>query len=308
MSAVTVASSPKRHERRTFRQGTRGLLKTARVRQWIKNGLIFAAPFASGELLSGSVLRHSLITAAAFCLAASGTYFVNDAADVERDRLHPKKRFRPVATGVITPTEARIVGGAALCAGLGAAALVNPTTLLLVGLYVALTLSYSTWLKHIAVVDVVAVATGFLLRAIAGATAGPVNVNGPFLAVCAFGALFLVAGKREGERLALGEHAAEHRRTLSAYTEGFNSQILGLALTGTVLSYVTWAFNTDVSESGVPWLAISSIPFIIAMLRGVQLVIRGEGSDPEEFLLHDRGTQLAALGTAAILFFDLYIL
>ena len=286
----------------------RGLLRTARPGHWVKNGLVFAAPFAAGTIDNGPIALRTLATAASFCLAASGTYFVNDASDATRDRLHPTKKHRPVAAGQVSVLLARVVGSLLLGLGLAVALVVSVATFAVVGVYVVLTLSYSVWLKHVAVVDIVAVACGFLLRAIAGAVSARAPVSGPFLALASFGALFLVVGKREGERLELGVDAAEHRPSLAGYSTAFTAQLLSLSLTATVLSFASWAFNTGAAEPGVPWLDLSVIPFVIAMLRATQLVLLGGGAEPEDLILRDRGIQLAALATGVLLALGLYVL
>ena len=273
----------------------------------MKNGLVFAAPFAGGALDNAIVVRQSALTAVAFCLAASGTYFVNDAADAERDRVHPTKRARPIAAGEVSLPLARMAAVVLLAAGVFTAAFVSAATAGIIGVYVTLTLSYSMWLKHLAVVDIVCVASGFLLRAVGGAVAARVAVSGPFLAVASFGALFLVVGKREGERIELGASAPTHRSVLAAYTSAFTAQLLSLSLTATVLSFASWAFNTEAGEPGIPWLGLSVIPFVIAMLRATQLVLLGGGAEPEELILRDRGIQLSAVATAGLLAVGLYI-
>ena len=285
----------------------RSLIVTARPRQWIKNLLVLAAPFAGGALNHPVVLRDSGTTFLSFCAVASGNYFVNDAADAERDRHHPTKRRRPVASGDITTRLARVIGGFLLAAGIATSILVSVRTAGIIALYVLLTVSYSHWLKHVAVVDIVVVACGFLLRAIAGSVAAGVPVSGPFLAFASFGALFLVVGKREGERIGLGDAAVVHRPSIAAYSAAFTAQLLSLSLTATVLSFASWAFNTDAHTAGVPWLSLSVIPFVIAMLRATQLVLVGAGADPEELILRDRGTLVATVATAVFLSMGLYV-
>jgi len=282
------------------------LMRTARPRQWIKNSLVLAAPFAASSLSNSNIWARTLTATVAFCAAASGTYFLNDAADADRDRLHPTKRLRPVAAGLISTRSARAVACALLFGGVIIASMVNVATAAVLLMYVLLTMSYTTWLKHIAVVDIVAVASGFLLRAIGGAVAAQVPVTGSFLLLTSFGALFLVVGKREGERLELGDGAVSHRPSLAAYGGAFTAQLLSLALTATVLSYASWAFSTDAGDPGIPWIALSVVPFVLAMLRATQLVLAGAGADPEELFARDRGIQLAVLATAVLLTLALY--
>ena len=286
----------------------RGLVRTARPRQWVKNGLVFAAPFAASAMSDSGVVKRTCATAAAFCIVSSGTYFLNDVADVHRDRLHPTKCRRPIAAGVVPLSLAGIISAVLLLTGLAVALLVSAPTAVVLLIYVAVVVSYSTWLKHVPVIDIVAVAGGFLLRAISGAVAAGVAVSGPFLLLASFGAMFLVVGKREGERMELGDGAAAHRPSLAAYSLPFTAQLLSVSLTATVLSYASWAFNTDAGEPGVPWLALSVLPFVVAMLRATQLVLLGSGADPEELFLRDRGIQAAAAATGILLWLGLYLL
>jgi UbiA prenyltransferase family len=186
------------------------LIREARPKQWIKNLLVFAAPGAAGVLDNGPALWRTIVTFVALCLAASGTYFLNDVADVEADRQHPTKRNRPVAAGTIPLPLATAVGiGLLLGSLVVAASTARWQVALVVALYIALTLAYSVWLKHIAVVDIVTVATGFVLRAIAGAVAVDVPMSNWFLICISFGSLFIVTGKRYAELLEFGDDALQ---------------------------------------------------------------------------------------------------
>ena len=211
-----------------------------------------------------------------------------------------------MAAGIVPVPLAVAVGVVLLTSGLAVAFTLGPPMAAVVGLYVTLTICYSLVLKAIPVVDIAAVATGFLLRAIGGAVAVGVPVSGPFLLVASFAALFLVVGKRHGERSLLADGAVAHRPTLAAYTPEFTSQLISLSLAGTVISYAAWAFGLDAGEPGVPWVAVSVLPFTVGMMRATQLVLRGEGADPEA-LLADRGVLLAGVLTAALLIVGLYI-
>src|SRR5436305_5375093 len=176
------------------------IVRLLRPRQWAKNVLVFAAPGAAGVLDDPTQLGKTLVAFVAFCLAASGAYCLNDASDAEADRLHPKKRFRPVAAGAVSVTAARRLGVGLLVAGTLVSLLVGNFYLLAaVGAYLAVTTSYTIWLKHIAVIDLAAVASGFIIRALAGAAATRVAVSDWFLIVASFGSLFLVHGKRSAE-------------------------------------------------------------------------------------------------------------
>src|SRR3954469_8039125 len=195
-----------------------GLIRTARPKQWMKNVLVVAAPAAAGVLTQRSVILDTIVAFVAFSLAASGTYFLNDSLDVEADRRHAKKRFRPIAAGVVPVTTARIVGVILLAAGIGVSFLANWRLALVIGIYVTLTTTYSIWFKHVAVIDLGFVAAGFVLRLIAGAVAVDVRISVWFIVVGSFGSLFMIAGKRHAEHLELGVDRAGHRATLEDYS------------------------------------------------------------------------------------------
>ncbi|HEY5663944.1 MAG TPA: decaprenyl-phosphate phosphoribosyltransferase, partial [Ilumatobacter sp.] len=198
------------------------LLRTARPKQWLKNVLVFAAPGAAGVLDQPGSLAKAALVFVAFCLAASGTYFWNDVLDVESDRAHPTKRLRPIAAGEVTLATARVVGVALPLAALATAAATGRwQPVVVVAVYMAITLSYSAVWKHVAVLDLVAIASGFVLRAAAGAVAVDVPMSSWFVLVTTFGSLFVVTGKRYAEARELGVDAGVVRATLGEYSEGY---------------------------------------------------------------------------------------
>jgi decaprenyl-phosphate phosphoribosyltransferase len=273
------------------------LVREARPKQWIKNLLVFAAPGAAGVLDNGPALWRSIVTFAALCLAASGTYFLNDVADVEADRRHPTKRRRPVAAGTVPLPLATVVGVGLLVGSLVVAATTGRwQVVVVVAIYIALTLAYSAWLKHIAVVDIVTVATGFVLRAIAGAVAVDVPMSNWFLICISFGSLFIVTGKRYAELLEFGDNAADLRRSLDGYSVTYLRFVLGVAASVTLLSYCLWAFEkARVADTSWPMYQISIVPMATALLRYGLVLDRGHGGAPEEVFLSDRGLQGLAL-------------
>ncbi|HEY1282556.1 MAG TPA: decaprenyl-phosphate phosphoribosyltransferase [Acidimicrobiales bacterium] len=273
------------------------LVREARPRQWIKNLLVFAAPGAAGVLDNGSALWRTIVTFLALCLAASGTYFLNDVADVEADRRHPTKRQRPVAAGTVPLPLATIVGVGLLLGSLVVAASTGRwQVVVVVAIYIALTLAYSAWLKHIAVVDIVTVATGFVLRAIAGAVAVDVPMSNWFLICISFGSLFIVTGKRYAELLEFGDDAANLRPSLDSYTVTYLRFVLGVAASVTLLSYCLWAFEkARVADTSWPMYQLSIVPMATALLRYGLVLDRGHGGAPEEVFLSDRALQALAL-------------
>ncbi|MGH3946189.1 MAG: decaprenyl-phosphate phosphoribosyltransferase, partial [Pseudonocardiaceae bacterium] len=191
-----------------------GLVRTMRPRQWLKNVLVLAAPFAGGYLFELHVLTAVGIAFVAFSLAASGVYLVNDVNDVEADRAHPIKRNRPIAAGVVAPPLALAVAVLLFAGAIGVSFLASPDLALVTVVYIAVQISYCLWLKHQPVVDIAIVASGFLLRAIAGGAAAEIELSQWFLLVAAFGSLFMVAGKRYAEIRLAERTGAKIRKSL----------------------------------------------------------------------------------------------
>lgn len=276
------------------------LLRGLRPRQWAKNLLIFVAPAAAGVLgQSGDFLR-ALAAFGIFCAAASGVYLVNDVADVTADRRHPDKRHRPVASGALPVRVALSTSAVLVLAAVGAAwALGGWPMALVVGLYVGVSLTYTAWLKREPVVELAAVASGFVFRAIAGGVATHVPLSNWFLVVTSFGALFVVTGKRAAEHQRLGEDRAEHRGVLAHYTEGFLRSTLTLTAAVTVTAYCLWAFERTGLESHagrhLVWIQLTVVPVVIGILYVFQLIEGGEGGAPEELVFRDRKIQVLGL-------------
>lgn len=273
-----------------------GVLRLLRPKQWAKNVLVLAAPGAAGVLTEPAAILQTLVAFVAFCLAASGTYCLNDARDVAADRLHPTKRHRPIASGAVPVGLGHVLGIGLVVAGLLVSTLVGNWELPAVVLgYVALTTAYTLKLKHVAVVDLAAVAAGFVVRALAGAAATDVVVSEWFLIVASFGSLFMVAGKRSAE-LALGVDAADHRATLAAYSPQYLTYVRSVSSGVAMLSYCLWAFEkAEVAAVDFPWFQLSIIPFVLAILRYGLRLDAGEGGAPEDVVLEDRTLQLLGL-------------
>jgi decaprenyl-phosphate phosphoribosyltransferase len=274
---------------------TAALLRQTRPKQWVKNLLVFAAPGAGGVLDHGSSLWKAVVAFVAFCLASSGTYFWNDLLDAESDRNHPTKQHRPIASGAIPAGTGRLVGSLLLLAGIGLAATTRWQTALVVAGYVVLTSLYSTVLKHIAVVDLVAVAGGFVLRAVAGAVATDVAMSKWFLLTISFASLFIVAGKRYAELRDLGDDA-QTRSTLDDYSLGFLRIVLSVSCGAALVTYCIWAFDTrEAAGSTWPFYELSIIPMGTALLRYTLILEQGHGAAPEEIFAHDHVLQVLGL-------------
>ncbi len=270
----------------------RGLVRSARPWQWVKNVLVFAAPAAAGVLLQPRPLVRTFGAFSLFCLAASGVYFFNDIADVVEDRRHPRKRFRPIAAGIVPIPLAMVIALGLLSASVvgGWVALGSPFAAV-VGVYVALTIAYSLWLKHIAVVDLAGVAAGFVLRAIAGGVATGVAISSWFLIVASFGSLFMVAGKRHAEHADLGDNRVETRLVLAEYSLAYLRYVRFIASSVTIVAYCLWAFQ-EAAEGGGVWSELSIVPFVLGILRYALLLEAGHGEAPEEIVLSDRPLQV----------------
>ena len=286
---------------------TTALVRQARPKQWVKNLLVFAAPGAGGVLNDWSSLWRALVIFVAFCLASSGTYFWNDLLDAESDRNHPTKQHRPIASGAIPLGIGRLVGTVLLVAGIGLAATTRWQAALVVAGYVVLTSMYSAVLKHIAVVDLIAVAAGFVLRAIAGAVATDVQMSKWFSLTTSFASLFIVTGKRYAELRDLGEDA-QTRSTLDDYSLGFLRIVLSVSCGAAMVTYCIWAFDTrEAAGSTWPFYELSIIPMATALLRYTLILEQGHGAAPEEIFAHDRVLQVLGLIWIAVFGFGLYL-
>ncbi len=274
----------------------KALLRTARPKQWLKNILVFAAPGAAGVLDQPRDLLLTVITFVAFCAAASGIYFWNDIFDVESDRKHPTKRNRPIAAGELSIGAARVAGTVLPIVALALSALTGRwQTVAVIAVYIVLTVAYSIWLKHIAVVDMVTVAAGFVLRAAAGAVAVDVPMSRWFVLCIMFGSMFIVVGKRYAELRSVGEDAGT-RATLDTYTLGYLQMVLAVSLGGALISYCVWAFETsELSTADLPWYELSIVPMLTALFRYLLVLERGEGGAPEDVFTSDRVLQLLGL-------------
>jgi decaprenyl-phosphate phosphoribosyltransferase len=294
------------------------LLREARPKQWAKNVLVLAAPGAAGVLDDPDSLWRTLVAFVAFCLVSSGTYYWNDILDIEADRSHPTKRSRPIASGAVPLGVARVVGTALLVGGIALAAVASPMTALVLAIYVVITTVYSSFLKHVAVIDLVAVASGFVLRAIAGAVAADVEMSTWFLLTTSFGSLFIVTAKRYAELRELTgagpdevgprapgpEVVGDVRVTLEEYSFDFLRTVLSVTCGAALVSYCLWAFDTkELAGTTWPFYELSIVPMVTALLRYTLVVEQGHGSAPEEIFLQDRTLQI--LGVVWLVVFGL---
>ncbi len=263
------------------------VLRTSRPRQWPKNLLVFAAPVAGASRGRADGMAYALVAFGVFTLASCAVYFVNDVVDAERDRSHPRKRTRPVASGQLGARHALAVAVACVVlaeAGglvIGSAGLVATVTA-----YLALSFLYSFTLKHIPVLELTLVASGFVLRALGGAAAAKVPPSGWFVLVCSLGALLVAISKRYTELAGLGSTAAGHRPCLRRYTPGglrLAQRFVGVAM---IAAYLSWALL-----NGSPWAVdchlVSAVPLAAALLRFDWLTGRATMTRVEDLITRD---------------------
>jgi decaprenyl-phosphate phosphoribosyltransferase len=303
LQAITTAEETHAHVqapiqlRPSARPSAGVLLRACRPRQWSKNLLVLAAPCAAGVIDEPLVAAQVVGAFLVLCLISSATYLVNDVRDREQDRLHPRKRLRPVASGELSPRAA--LWGAAVLAlvGITSATAITPGLGAVACGYLALTASYSLWLRRVVVLDILVIAAGFVLRAIAGGVATDIYLSRWFVIVTASCAIYLVVGKRYAE---LREHpgSGAARVTLRRYSLGHLRLTLLVAAIVAVGAYTGWAFTRP---SHVLWYGCSIAPLVLWLGRYASLIGVGAGQAPEELILRDR-TLLALSVAWAFLF------
>jgi decaprenyl-phosphate phosphoribosyltransferase len=275
------------------------VLRTARPRQWPKNLLVFAAPLAGATLGRPDGLAYAMVAAAAFGCASIAVYFINDVADAERDRRHPRKRHRPVAAGDLPKSHAVVLGALSAVAGLaGGAAISEPGLTAAVGGYLGLSFLYSWVLKHIPVIEVLFVASGFLLRVLGGAAATHVPPSGWFLVVCSLGAFGVAIAKRYTELTGLGPEAIRHRPVMRFYRPWAlrASQLIVAALM--IAAYLAWAAGEH--SSARSWHLLSALPLALALIRFAVLTGRRSAAPVEDLLTRDGPMLISELAWLAL--------
>lgn len=268
------------------------LLRACRPRQWSKNLLVLAAPCAAGVIARPVVAAEVAGAFVVLCLLSSATYLVNDVRDLEQDRLHPRKRARPVAAGEISPRTALRAAAVMALLGVALATVMDPKLGAVACCYLALTASYSLWWRRVVVADILVIAAGFVLRALAGGVATDIYLSRWFVIVTASCAFFLVAAKRYAE---LREHSGPGpvRATLRRYSSGSLRLTLCAAAAVTAVAYTSWAFTRP---AHVVWYGLSIVPLLLWLGRYATLIGAGAGQAPEELILRDR--TLLALSVA----------
>jgi decaprenyl-phosphate phosphoribosyltransferase len=277
--------------------------RTSRPRQWPKNLLVLAAPLAGASLGRDDGASYALVALAAFTSASCAVYFVNDVADAGRDRLHPAKRHRPVAAGVLPAGQALALGVLAAVASLACGLWIGePGLSVAVGVYLALSFAYSAALKHVPAAELLFVASGFLLRALGGAAATHVPPSGWFLTVCSLGALTVAIAKRRTELAALGPEAAKHRPVMRYYRYGV-LRTAGRAVTvAVIIAYSLWAIGSPDGRMRA-WHMVSIAPLAASLIRFDWLAGHVAGRPVEDLIIRDQ--LMAATGASWLIAFTL---
>lgn len=277
----------------------RPYLSMLRPSQWLKNLMLFFPPFLAGHLPDSRVAAEGAWTFVAFCLVSSAGYFFNDLRDCGQDRLHPRKRLRPLPAGTVSPRIVAVVSGLLCAAGLGTAYLVSLKMLLFCAGYALLLSGYTLYLKQVPVVDLFCIAVGFLIRLQAGGVLFGVAVS-PWLFLTVFLlAVFLSTGKRLDEIRLLGEGAGGHRGSLAHYPDGFLAGTMHLTGAAVLVTYAMYTLHK-------PKLVYSVPLCLFGLLRYLLRVSSGKGGDPTESLLYDRILLMVGIAWVAMVFWSIY--
>ncbi|MBI3974510.1 MAG: decaprenyl-phosphate phosphoribosyltransferase [Chloroflexi bacterium] len=283
------------------------LLRGMRPRQWTKNGVLLVGLIFARQLADPGQVLRVVGAILVFCVLSGAVYLANDLVDVEKDRLHPVKRLRPLASGRLPANVAAIAAVALALAGLGTAVALAPAFALIALGYLVLQAVYIGVLKHAVILDVLALAGGFVLRAVAGAVVIAVPIS-PWLYVCTLLlALFLALSKRRQELITLTDGAGDHRPALEQYSVAMLDELLQVVTTSLLVAYMLYTFFADnVPKNHAMML---TIPFVLyGLFRYLYLVHgRGEGGSPEEVLLRDRPTTICVLLWVATAVVILYV-
>ena len=270
-------------------QTLRALVKTMRPKQWFKNVVVYAPLVFDEKLFRPGLFLNTTIAFALFCLISSTVYIINDLADIEKDRLHPKKRTRPLAAGQLSPTVAIAAAVLFILVSIPAALWLNRAFSVILFSYLVLNIAYSFYLKNIVIVDVLVIAAGFVLRVAGGVAVVGVARFSPWLYLCiTLGALFLGFGKRRHELMLLEGNADAHRAILAEYTVPFLDQLIALVTSTLVIAYSLYTF----SAPNVPpnHTMMLTIPIVLyGLFRYLYLIhVKKEGGAPDELVFRDR--------------------
>ena len=272
------------------------LVKTMRPKQWAKNVFVLAALVFDAKLFMPSFLARALAAFCLFCAISSAVYLINDVADMEKDRQHPGKRNRPLASGQLSPNIAVMTAVVIVAMALPLAYLLDPAFAAIAFGYLAILTLYSFWLKNIVILDVIIVATGFVLRVAAGVVVVDATRFSPWLVLCmVFGALFIAISKRRHELVLLNDNANAHRRIFSEYSLALLDEMTRLVTACTAMAYSLYTFSAPNLPQNKAMML--TIPFVLyGLFRYMYLVhVSGEGGAPEDLVFEDKPLLLAII-------------
>lgn len=288
----------------------RALLENMRPQQWTKNGFVFAGIVFDRQLDNQDSLLRVVVAFVLLCLTASTIYLINDLVDIEKDRQHPKKRYRPLASGRLPVQVAMAAAAIFPTISIGIALAYSVELALVLISYLVLHIAYSFYLKNVVIIDVFAIAAGFVLRVIAGVVVIDVQNFSPWLYVCAgLLALFLAVGKRRQELILLNDKAEDVRTTYKSYNLELLNDMLRLVLASTAIAYTLYSTEAETLLIENPAYMLLTVPFVYyGLFRYLFIIhIKGEGGDPTEVLFIDRPLQLTLLAWGGLIFLLFYV-
>jgi decaprenyl-phosphate phosphoribosyltransferase len=264
-----------------------------RPKHWIKNILVFAPFFFALQVTQPSVILPIFIGFISFSLIASAIYVINDICDAPADRKHPEKKHRPIASGIISQPQAIVIATVLVLLSILSALSLPLEAQVSLAVYGCMNLAYSLWLKRLLLIDVMIIATGFVLRLFVGGSTADVTVSNWIIVCVFFGALFLGFGKRKNEVLTLSEKSSQHRLALEYYTPDFLNQLIGLTAVSSIIGYTVYAIERDQANPAAH--VVYTIPFVVyGIFRYFHVIYNKQTSgDPTNIFLIDRGIQLA---------------
>ncbi len=287
-----------------------GLLRTFRPRQWIKNGLVFMALVFDQKLTDWPLLLKTTLAFILFCMVSSTVYIINDLVDIEKDKVHPKKKNRALPKGQLKPWFAILAVVGLLAVSLPLSFWLDPYFGLIIVTYLLLNLAYSFYLKNVVIVDVMVLSSFFVLRVAAGVVVAEAERFSPWLYACTiFLALFLAIGKRRHELVYLAEHASGHRKSLNDYTLPLLDSMIQVVTTSAIITYSLYTFSAENLPDNHAMML--TIPFVIYFVFRYQYLVhvKGEGGAPEMLLYTDRPLLLDVVlwGIAVVLVLYVFI-
>lgn len=286
----------------------KGIIKSFRIKQWVKNGFLFAGIIFDRQLFNSSAFLKTALGFFIFCILSSAVYFLNDIFDIEADRQHPTKNSRPIASGEISVVTASSIAFLLSSIALSSAYFLSTSFFILCLIYFLMNVLYSKWLKHIPILDVMIIASGFVLRVAAGVSLIKVERFSPWLyMVTTLLSLFIGFGKRRAELVLLSDDANQHRIVFEGYSLPLLDQLITIVSSITLVSYSLYSFSAPNLPANHSMML--TIPFVLyGIFRYLYLIqIEQTGGAPEELVLKDRPLQMAILlyGLSVVIIFYL---